>query len=355
MNKHILKFVISLTVAVFALCICVALGACNGNNTNTNTDKEATNATTTATTAPPASPTIKLNVMSFNILYKNENNVSVNNVPKGETIKADLRISTRLPKLIAMLEGEKIDIAGLQEVNADWYPFITTKLPENYSAFGQFANDNKQSVYGYGEAGVIVYNNTKYELLESGYYYLAPKDPDKPKKGWDADHYRIVNWGVFKEKETGVIFFFNTTHFDNTGEKARTESSKLVLQKVQDKIQEIKTTYSIENIPTILVGDFNCYETSDCIMNLKTIFKDARYSSKGVSINTDVSSSPGLYFCNSKSDINKRGHYIDFILHTKEGFTVNSFKMIHTSTNLCEYGEFMSDHNAVIANVTISN
>ncbi len=304
-----------------------------------------------STSAPM--PTVKLNVMSFNLYFKNQSNVAVKNAPEGKT--ADMRTYSRLPKLGAMLRGEGIDIAGFQEVGKDWYPLITELFPEEYSAFGQYANDNDQSTYGYGEAGLIVYNNQKFAVLESGYYYLAPNDPATPVKGWDADHYRIVNWAVFQEKQTGIIFLFNTTHLDNNGKQARLESAKLILEKTRARVESVKAAYGIENVPVILVGDFNATATSDEIKTLTGFFGDAKLSAKGATVAPELSSSPGLYYCASEADLVKNGHCIDFIFHTEEAVAVESFKMIHTATNLCAYGEWISDHNAIIAKLTLQN
>ncbi len=304
---------------------------------------------------PQQSGRINLNVMSFNILYKDQEDVPVEGIPAGEESTADMRVATRLPKLVDLLQGENIDIAGLQEVSKEWYPLITQQLPPQYSAFGQFANDNDESKYGYGEAGVIVYNNEKFTLLESGFYYLAPDDPTVPTKAWEASHYRVLNWAVFKENETGVIFLFNTTHFDNVSVQAREHSADLVIAKTDARVEAIKTAYGLETVPVILVGDFNAVEETTEIKKLKSYFGDAKESSSGATVSKEIASSTGLYYCPSGDDIKKDGYCIDFIFHTKQSIAVNAFKMIHTATNLCPYGGWLSDHNAVIANVDIVN
>ncbi len=306
----------------------------------------------TVTTAIETRTSKPMNVMSFNILYEwtYEKFIQVQETPEGELMFADAQLEERFPKLMALLEGEKIDIAGLQEVSPSWYSNITQQLPSQYSALRQASNNDTDTI----GLPVIIYDNTKYELLESGYYYLAPDGPADPVLGWDAGLCRMLNWGVFREKETGVIFFFNATHYDHAGTQAREESAKLTIKKTSEIVEKIKETYGIREVPVLLTGDFNNRDTAPAIKTLKTYFADAKFSATGETTGVDLSTYFGFYYCADQANL-KTGKVIDFIFHTPETVAVDTFKLIPTNTNLCPYGAFISDHCAIVANVTITN
>jgi endonuclease/exonuclease/phosphatase family metal-dependent hydrolase len=60
---------------------------------------------------------------------------------------------------------------------------------------------------------------------------------------------------------------FNT-HFDHIGVKARTESAKLILQKIKE--------LNIENLPVILTGDFNLTPDKEPISVITGQLRDSK-------------------------------------------------------------------------------
>jgi endonuclease/exonuclease/phosphatase family metal-dependent hydrolase len=117
------------------------------------------------------------------------------------------------------------------------------RMPD-YAFFGVGRDDGKQS----GEYCAIFYNKNKFDMISSSTFWLS-ETPDKAGiMGWDAVCNRVVTWGEFKNKTTGKNFFVFNTHFDHMGVKAREESSKLVLRKVQE---------IAGNKDAIIMGDFN--------------------------------------------------------------------------------------------------
>ena len=92
--------------------------------------------------------------------------------------------------------------------------------------------------------------------------------PDKPGLGWDAACIRICTWGHFRHLASGREFLFFSLHMDHVGKKARMESARLVMR----KMQELGS-----GLPAILVGDFNVDQNSDEYKSIldSGIFKDA--------------------------------------------------------------------------------
>ena len=121
-------------------------------------------------------------------------------------------------------------------------------MPE-YGFIGVGRTDGEKS----GECSPVFYKKEKFNLLESGNFWLSETD-NKPSVGWDAALPRICTWGKFQIKDNGTCFWYFNLHMDHIGKKARFESSKLVIAKIKSLAG---------NDPVILTGDFNSDQTSD--------------------------------------------------------------------------------------------
>jgi len=329
------KFLAPILALTSLVCI---FSACNSTENSNNSTSETS---TPAVTEQPKPETIDIRVMSQNLYGYDQATFDVQNT----TDKAVGWVKDRAPKFKAMLDGEKIDIVGVQEMAPAWYKQI--KSFEGY----KFAA--KASIETGADCNII-YKESRFTVLDSGRYYLTRSG--KAERDWDADHIRAAAWAVFQDNESGIIFMFTSTHLDNNGKQARMEEAKMIVAHVTAKIEELKTTYSLEYVPAFIVGDMNSapHYTPTPYTVFTEKFKDARKHSRGQSVSEEYSTSPGMWYASSSSDVRKDKHSIDQIFFSGKG-TVNSFKMIHSATNLCPYGEYISDHNAVVANVTIAN
>lgn len=148
----------------------------------------------------------------------------------------------RYPHAAELVRFHDFDIFGTQELVASQIDDMQALLPE-YRHFGAGREDGKRG----GEHSTIFYRPDKYELLESGDFWLS-ETPDVPSRGWDAMKNRICTWGKFRCKDTGFTFMFFNLHMDHKGVTARSESAKLVRR----KLTEIG-----KGLPGILTGDFN--------------------------------------------------------------------------------------------------
>lgn len=95
----------------------------------------------------------------------------------------------------------------------------------------------------------IFYRANRFELVESGFYWLSPF-PDKEWSGGfsdDAVMSRIVAWAHLRQKKDGRQMLFITTHFDNTPPNQE-KSAPLLLE---------RTAPWAEKMPVIVTGDFN--------------------------------------------------------------------------------------------------
>lgn len=157
-----------------------------------------------------------------------------------------------------------LDIVGMQEVLHPALLDLEECLLE-YDHIGVGRDDGKEA----GEYSCIWFKRNKYDVLDSGNFWLS-ETPDVPGvKGWDAACVRIATWGKLKDKKSGKVFMCVNTHFDHVGEVARRESALLIIR----KIKEI-----VGNNPAIVTGDFNVNASSDAYKTITTnefVLKDA--------------------------------------------------------------------------------
>lgn len=117
-----------------------------------------------------------------------------------------------------------------------------------------------------GEHSAIFYNTDKFEAVDQGDFWYS-ETPDEPGLGWDAVCCnRICSWVRLKDRSSSTEFFVFNSHFDHQGVKAREESAKLLIHKI-DEIAE--------GLPVIAMGDFNSTPETVQIQTIKEKLNDA--------------------------------------------------------------------------------
>ena len=190
---------------------------------------------------------------TFNIRWDNPNDVG--NLWKD-----------RASQVMQLIQFHQIGIVGTQEVLAHQLNELNEGL--GFASIGVGRDDGKAK----GEFSPIHYDPSRYQVEESGTFWLSPT-PDQPSKGWDAALNRVCTWGKFVSAEGERFYVFNV-HYDHIGQQAREESSKLV----QTKIQELNR----ENLPVVWMGDFNVTPDNLAyqVILAQESWKDARLISK---------------------------------------------------------------------------
>lgn len=140
----------------------------------------------------------------------------------------------------------KFDLFGAQEIASSSQQSDLMSYLTGYSIFWKGRSNTAGTT---GERCAIVYRTSRFELIESDWFFLSAT-PDVYSVGWDAALSRICQWVKLKDKITNREFYFFNTHFDHVGTVARTESAKLVIR----KIGEITAG---EDIAVFLTGDLN--------------------------------------------------------------------------------------------------
>ena len=257
----------------------------------------------------------KLTIGTYNIRYDN---------PKDT---GNLWVN-RAPVIASLIRFHDFDIFGTQEGYKNQLDDIIAALPQ-YSYYGVGRNDGKDE----GEHSAIFYKKDEFILLNKGDFWLS-QTPDKPGLGWDATCCnRICSWAYLQHKKSGKKFYFFNAHYDHQGVQARKESSKLILQKINDIAGKS---------PVIFTGDLNGSHASEWYQaiatsgKLKDTYKEVKYPyASNASFN-------GFGSTKGSNDI------IDHIFITNH-FAVSKWGVL-TDTY---HGKYPSDHFPVLAAITI--
>ena len=254
-----------------------------------------------------------LSAMTYNIRYATSND-------------GDNQWEKRKDFLTDQIRFYSPDIFGIQEGLQHQVDFIDKQLA-TYDFIGVGRDDGEKK----GEYCAIFYNREKLDLLGQSTFWLSIS-PEKVSVGWDAAMERICTYGFFMEKETGAMFWVFNTHFDHIGEIARQKSSELIVQ----KIKEINK----DNLPVILMGDFNLNEQSKAIKYLSSSLDDSRNTSLNRPFGP-FGTFTGFKFHEPVKD------RIDYIFCSKENIQVEKYAVLTDSKD----GKYPSDHFPVFVEV----
>lgn len=262
-----------------------------------------------------------ISVMSWNIRYNNPGD-GVNAWPHRKDWVAEI------------ISGNKVDIAGFQEVLAGQFDDLKQRLPE-MEAYGVGRDDGKMA----GEFSPVFYRRDRFELIEKSTFWLSPS-PDVPgSKGWDAALPRIASWLKLKDRQSGTVFYVVNTHFDHKGTQARTESAALIVRQLRDQF----SGHSV-----VLTGDFNTtpgtppYQTlidadSAGLVMLNDTFQHSSFEPEG----------PNSTWNGFQAIV--PGQRIDFIF-TSASVKVQNLRILTDQRD----GRFPSDHLPVVSELEIT-
>jgi len=188
-------------------------------------------------------------LITYNIRYDNPND--------GENIWEN-----RKSKMAGLINYYEPSFLGIQEGLIHQVEFLDASLPA-YEYIGVGRDDGKQK----GEFCAIFYDTRTYVVIIDSSFWLS-ETPDTPSNGWDANLNRICTYGLFENLNTKERIWVMNTHFDHRGVMARENSAILISKRV---VQLNK-----DNLPLVLMGDFNATVEQKPIQILKTNLSDAR-------------------------------------------------------------------------------
>ena len=216
------------------------------------------------------------------------------------------------------------DIFGVQE--AYYNPHLIDLTGDGVYAYTGQGRDGGTN----NEHSAILYKKARFELLSSGDFWFSTT-PDKASVGWDAELRRICSWGKFREKDSKREFYFFNSHFDHKGENARSESARLLLDKIK--------TIAGNNMPVFATGDYNAEPHWPEIQTLQNdgLLKDAYFQTEKTPYGT-FETAHGFNPPNPSSS-----HRIDYIFVTKD-IRIKEYGVLNDRPN----GQYPSDHDPVL-------
>ncbi|MEM7599799.1 MAG: endonuclease/exonuclease/phosphatase family protein [Verrucomicrobiota bacterium] len=262
-----------------------------------------------------------LKVMSFNIRY-------------GKAKDGNNHWDKRRQLVAETIRVFGPDLLGLQECLDFQGEFLREQLSD-YTFHGVGREDGGLE----GEFVPVMYKTERFELVESGHYWLSETPDVAGSKSWDSSLPRMVSWVRLKDRldPESDSFVFANAHFDHKGAEARYESARLMWrQHLAGKPEEA----------VILTGDFNAGEGSD---PYQALVEGAGQRKEGEQPLIDSFRAIHLEQMPDESTLtkwsgNRLGARIDWVLHSDEFMTLSA--AINYSNNA---GQYPSDHYPVQA------
>ncbi len=215
------------------------------------------------------------------------------------------------------------DSCGLQEVTEVWKTELIKRLGDKYIFIGEIRDDLPD-----GEYSPILYKKDKYELLDSGTFWVS-ETPEVMSKGWDGACNRVCTYAKLKDTQSGKVFAHVNTHLDYRGKDARKYGAKLIADFIKDNYSDI---------PVVLTGDFNDIVLSAAYREtLKAGLKDARFCAEN-------SEHYGTY--HDAKPILQPFYTIDYVFASKD-VKIAAYKTVTVGVD----NRFVSDHFPVYADV----
>lgn len=263
---------------------------------------------------------LEFRAASYNIRYNSPDDIASGN-----------GWSVRHTQVANLFHKYGFDIAGTQEASNSQLDLIMPQL----GGYSYFKHAYGGKTDGTAHNCITFYKTSMFTLLDSGVYYYS-QTPDVVSKGWDGD-YRICSWGKFREKATGIEFFFFNSHFYWQGTQARPPSGPLHVEKTK----AIAGSY-----PAISTGDFNSTPSTSQVAAIMTLYSDAFFITETPRVGPEGTGFAGGVFTGSP------GGRIDYVF--LKGFKARDYKVLEdqylNGNNVMSYP---SDHLPVTSKVAI--
>ena len=234
-------------------------------------------------------------------------------------------IDKRSEPLKAVLNVYSPDVVGLQEVCNEWSSKLPGIIGDEYAFINQKTPDGK-----FINLSAIIYKKDKFDVVDSGLEYLTPQGPN---------HIRLVNWAIFRDKETGKQFAFFNTHWDPPKGPHGADHAK-ILNKVMADHPDVKYALS--------TGDYNAKpgtEAYNTFLGQTGLLNSCDVAKASGTLKNEVG---GCLTVGFNRENTTTGGPIDHIMITKN-ISVLAFETI-----LWNGIEHVSDHSPKYADVTLN-
>ena len=168
--------------------------------------------------------------------------------------------SQRRLLVAALIRRHRPDVLAVQEAERAQLDDLVDLLGE-YAWTGVGRDDGEDR----GEITAILYRERRFALESAATRWLS-ETPERVSRGWDAALPRTLGMAALRDADSGRRLRVFNAHFDHQGERARLESSRLVLREI---------AAAGASSPVLLLGDFNFTATSEGYAVLAAALRDA--------------------------------------------------------------------------------
>lgn len=355
MNKRILTLLVTLLL-LFSL----TLTGCDETITTaieTTNDPNETTGGNDPNEIPVLETAEELGIMTFNLRY-------------DVTSHACMALDVRGPHLMEIIDKYSPDSVGFNEATSNWMYWLRGNMEERgyaYVGVGRDTGTDKTTSKANGnEYSPVFYKVDKFELLDSGTFWLSETPAAAVTKGWGSGYNRICTYAILKNKNSGEIYAHLSTHLDHKDVEAQQNS----IDVIETYIRSFLDKYG--DIGIVLSGDFNTAEFQTNDPSYKSItynrassfMDDTRYlaTELGVIGKTFMGYDPvqweaGYETDKDKPNIDTSSAPIDFIFVRKGAYTCSYYTVVNDTFTFELNGKTwhnhpVSDHYGVFAKVT---
>ena len=145
------------------------------------------------------------------------------------------------------------DSVGMQEVSIRWRELLDSVVfNDSYAGVGELRIPG-------AEYDAIYYRKDKFDLVDTGTFWLSDTPDVMGSTHPDANAERICTWARLRDKQTGFEYVHVNTHLDNNGKNDSSTGRKVRLAQARVILEFI---HSLGDVPVVLTGDFNQAHTS---------------------------------------------------------------------------------------------
>ena len=159
--------------------------------------------------------------------------------------------SHRRALVLETIAEERPHVLGVQEALAFQVEALEQALPGHRRlGVGRLGGSG-------GEFCAVFVDRDRFEVEDSGTFWLSPTPEQVASRGWDAALPRICTWADLRDQVEGWRLRVMNTHFDHRGREARERSAEVMLARRGDR-------------PTVMLGDLNAGERSAPLRTLRS-------------------------------------------------------------------------------------
>lgn len=219
----------------------------------------------------------------------------------------------RADLIIKNIASSSPKIIGFQEATKWQYAYLCRSLA-GYDSVIEYRDNAFNS-----EGCPIFYSTDCFKLIDKGSFWLS-ETPEVMSKDWNSACYRICSYVILQDIASEKQFVVFNTHLDHVSDEARINGIGVVLDKISQ----------FGNLPSIIMGDFNCEEGSTTYNKVTESFLDAKYQTENT-----------MKSC-TYQDFGEQldRECIDYFMISKQGIKAENYKVVDTTYD----GVYPSDH-----------